>query len=143
MPDLPRGTVTFLFTDIEGSTALWERDRAARWRRRSRASWPSCIAASQPTTASSTRPSAMRIQAAFPTAARRGAPRRSPPSGRSWPKPGPIARDRCGCAWRCMPGKPTPDARGDYLAAPLNRLCAAPGDRPWRPDPPDRRRCSN
>jgi predicted ATPase/class 3 adenylate cyclase len=29
MPDLPRGTVTFLFTDIEGSTALWERDRSA------------------------------------------------------------------------------------------------------------------
>ena len=29
MTDLPRGTVTFLFTDIEGSTALWERDRAA------------------------------------------------------------------------------------------------------------------
>ena len=26
MVDLPRGTVTFLFTDIEGSTALWERD---------------------------------------------------------------------------------------------------------------------
>jgi predicted ATPase/class 3 adenylate cyclase len=29
MPELPRGTVTFLFTDIEGSTALWERDRQA------------------------------------------------------------------------------------------------------------------
>src|SRR5215207_98789 len=28
-PDLPRGTVTFLFTDIEGSTALWERDQVA------------------------------------------------------------------------------------------------------------------
>src|SRR5215204_2865135 len=27
MSDLPSGTVTFLFTDIEGSTALWERDR--------------------------------------------------------------------------------------------------------------------
>src|SRR5215212_5530726 len=29
MAELPRGTVTFLFTDIEGSTALWERDRQA------------------------------------------------------------------------------------------------------------------
>src|SRR3954465_9473384 len=29
MSDLPSGTVTFLFTDIEGSTALWERDRQA------------------------------------------------------------------------------------------------------------------
>src|SRR5829696_6136472 len=29
MPDLPSGTVSFLFTDIAGSTALWERDRSA------------------------------------------------------------------------------------------------------------------
>src|SRR4051812_1703559 len=29
MGTLPSGTVTFLFTDIEGSTALWEQDRAA------------------------------------------------------------------------------------------------------------------
>ncbi len=29
MPDLPRGTVAFLFTDIEGSTRLWERYAAA------------------------------------------------------------------------------------------------------------------
>ena len=29
MPPLPTGTVTFLFTDIAGSTALWERDRDA------------------------------------------------------------------------------------------------------------------
>src|SRR5688572_7519663 len=28
-PGLPRGTVAFLFTDIEGSTRLWERDATA------------------------------------------------------------------------------------------------------------------
>jgi class 3 adenylate cyclase len=32
MPDLPRGTVTFLFTDLEGSVSLWDRDRAAMGR---------------------------------------------------------------------------------------------------------------
>ncbi len=29
MPDLPSGTVTFLFTDIEGSTARWEQQPQA------------------------------------------------------------------------------------------------------------------
>src|SRR4051812_3736139 len=29
MTDRPRGTVTFLFTDIEGSTRRWERDPTA------------------------------------------------------------------------------------------------------------------
>src|SRR3954451_24018966 len=32
MEDFPRGTVTFLFTDIEGSTRLWETDTPAMWR---------------------------------------------------------------------------------------------------------------
>jgi class 3 adenylate cyclase len=29
MPELPTATVTFLFTDIEGSTRLWEQQPAA------------------------------------------------------------------------------------------------------------------
>lgn len=29
MAQFPSGTVSFLFTDIAGSTALWERDRTA------------------------------------------------------------------------------------------------------------------
>jgi class 3 adenylate cyclase len=29
MTALPAGAITFLFTDIEGSTRLWERDRPA------------------------------------------------------------------------------------------------------------------
>ena len=29
MPELPTGTVTFLFTDIEGSTTRWEQHRTA------------------------------------------------------------------------------------------------------------------
>src|SRR3712207_6639003 len=29
MPDLPTGTITFLFTDVEGSTKLWERSPEA------------------------------------------------------------------------------------------------------------------
>ena len=29
MADLPTGTITFLFTDIEGSTTRWEQHRAA------------------------------------------------------------------------------------------------------------------
>ena len=32
MPDLPSGTITFLFTDIEGSTARWERGVACATR---------------------------------------------------------------------------------------------------------------
>ena len=121
MPDLPSGTVTFLFTDIEGSTALWERDRAAmRDGGRAAAGHPAQPHRA-PTTGSSTRPSAMAPRPPLHRA--EDALRAALASQRAllaedWGE----SSDRCGCAWRCMPGRPTPDARGDYLAAPLNRL---------------------
>ena len=31
MPEYPSGTVSFLFTDIEGTTKRWERDSTAMW----------------------------------------------------------------------------------------------------------------
>ena len=34
MPQLPTGTVTLLFTDIEGSTKRWEAPAGRRWRPR-------------------------------------------------------------------------------------------------------------
>ena len=90
MPDLPRGTVTFLFTDIEGSTALWERDRAAM-RAAVAGTWPSCTASSPPITGSSTRPSGM-------------APR--PPSlgRRALRPPSPAQRALLAEAWADPPG---------------------------------------
>ena len=104
MPDLPSGTVTFLFTDIEGSTALWERDRAAM-----RAAVDA--AAGHPAEPHR-RPSRGPLQDRrrwHPSrlCLRRGraARRRRRANGRCWPKTGPIRPDRCGCAWRCMPGK--------------------------------------
>ena len=75
MPDLPSGTVTFLFTDIEGSTALWERDRAAMGRRSS-AILRSCGGHRQPTAACSSRVVGDALQAAFPPP-RRPSPRPS------------------------------------------------------------------
>ena len=132
MPDLPRGTVTFLFTDIEGSTALWERDRAAMREavERQLAILQSLIAAHHgvlyKTVGDGT-------QAAFATA--EDALRAALASQRAllaedWGELGPL---RVRMALHA--GEAEPDAHGDYLAAPLNRLVAAAVDWPWRPDP--------
>src|ERR671912_1864697 len=120
MPDLPSGTVTFLFTDIEGSTALWERDRAAMRAAvdRQLAILQSLISAHHgvhfKTIGDGT-------QAAFGTA--EDALRAALASQRAllaedWAEPlGPV---RVRMALHA--GEVEPDARGDYLAAPLNRL---------------------
>jgi class 3 adenylate cyclase len=120
MPDLPRGTVTFLFTDIEASTALWERDRAAMHSavERQLTILHSLITAHHgvlyKTVGDGT-------QAAFGTA--EDALRAAVASQRAllaeaWGEPlGPL---RVRMALHA--GEAGPDPHGDYMAAPLNRL---------------------
>jgi predicted ATPase/class 3 adenylate cyclase len=119
MTALPSGTVTFLFTDIEGSTALWERDRAAMREAvdRQLAILHSLISAHHgvlfKTIGDGT-------QAAFGTAEE--ALRAALASQRAllaedWSELGPL---RVRMALHA--GEAIPDDKGDYLAAPLNRL---------------------
>jgi len=119
MTDLPRGTVTFLFTDIEGSTALWERDRAAMH-----------AAVDRHLSLVRTDIDANggvlfkvvgdAVQAAFPTAPAALAAALDAQRAllaEDWGALGPL---RVRMALHA--GEAEPDARGDYLAAPLNRL---------------------
>ena len=124
MPDLPSGTVTFLFTDIEGSTALWERDREAMGGR-SIGTWPSWVSAI-----------AAHGGVHFKTDRRchaGGLRRRADAlAGAAFDgqrallaEPWPDEIGPCVCAWRCMRRRPT--AGRDYLAPPLNRLARTSG----------------
>jgi class 3 adenylate cyclase len=119
MADLPRGTVTFLLTDIEGSTALWERDRTAmrgvvtQHLALLRAIAEQHRGALYKTVGDGT-------QAAFPTAA--DALRAALEAQRALlaePRPDPPGPLRVRMALHS--GEPEP-GDGDYLAAPLNRL---------------------
>jgi class 3 adenylate cyclase len=119
MTDMPRGTVTFLFTDIEGSTALWERDRAAMHAAVDRhlSLVRTDIDANGGVLFKAIGDA---VQAAFPTAptalaAALGAQRAL--LAEDWGALGPL---RVRMALHA--GEAEPDARGDYLAAPLNRL---------------------
>src|SRR5829696_1998099 len=119
MPDLPRGTVTFLFTDIEGSTARWEGNRYATATAVARhvALLETAIRAYGGTHVKTVGDA---VQAAFPTA---------PQSvtaavigqrallAKDWGEGGLLP-----VRIALHAGEAEPDARGDYLAAPLNRL---------------------
>jgi predicted ATPase/class 3 adenylate cyclase len=119
MPDLPSGTVTFLFTDIEGSTALWERDRQAMAEAVDRhiAMLESAI---QEHGGVHFKTVGDAVQAAFPTAPQAVA---AAVAGQrallvdDWGEIGPL---RVRMALHA--GEAIPNARGDYLATPLNRL---------------------
>src|SRR5687767_8097980 len=118
MAELPRGTVTFLFTDIEGSTALWERDRQAMASAVARhiTLLHDAIAAHGGVHFKTVGDA---VQAAFPTApdavAAALAAQRSIVA-EDWSAVGEL---RIRMALHA--GEATPDERGDYLSAPLNR----------------------
>jgi class 3 adenylate cyclase len=119
MSELPRGTVTFLFTDIEGSTALWERDRVA-----TAAAVAEQIAlldaAIEAHGGVHFKTIGDAVQVAFPTAPAAVAATLAGQHAllaTSWGEAGPL---RVRMALHA--GEAAPDDRGDYLAAPLNRL---------------------
>jgi predicted ATPase/class 3 adenylate cyclase len=119
MAELPTGTVTFLFTDIEGSTRLWERDRAAMAAAVARhvTLLDAAIAAHG---GSHFKTVGDAVQAAFPTAPEAVAGALDAQRSllaEDWGALGPL---RVRMALHA--GEAEPDARGDYLSAPLNRL---------------------
>jgi predicted ATPase/class 3 adenylate cyclase len=119
VPELPRGTVTFLFTDIEGSTALWERDRTAMAQAAARhiALLDAAIAAHGGVHFKTVGDA---IQAAFPTAPDAVAAALDAQRALLAEEWGEIGRLRVRMALHA--GEAEPGGRGDYLAAPLNRL---------------------
>jgi class 3 adenylate cyclase len=119
MTDLPRGTVTFLFTDIEGSTALWERDRQAMAAAVERhiALLDAAIHAHGGIHFKTIGDA---VQAAFPTAPSAIAAALDAQRALLAQDWGEIGSLRVRMALHA--GEAAPDDRGDYLAAPLNRL---------------------
>jgi len=120
MPNLPSGTVTFLFTDIEGSTALWERDRQAmrvaverhlsilRESISAQEGVPFKVVGDALQAAFPVAPNAIMAALAAQTALH----------AETWPQSLGSLRVRMAL----HAGEAMPDDRGDYLAAPLNRL---------------------
>ena len=120
MSNLPSGTVTFLFTDIEGSTALWERDRAAMRAAvdRQLAILQSLIAAHHGVLYKTTGDGTQAAFASAEDALRAAVAAQRALLRETWTDPlGPL---RVRMALHA--GEAAPDAHGDYLAAPLNRL---------------------
>src|SRR5688572_11022378 len=119
MPNLPSGTVTFLFTDIESSTALWERDRAAmataveRHVALLRADIEAHCGVLFKTVGDA-------VQAGFataPDAIAAAVEAQRALLAEDWGEVGALP-----VRMALHAGEAEPDARGDYLAAPLNRL---------------------
>ena len=120
MPELPHGTVAFLFTDIEGSTLLWESDRkamAASVRRH----LVLLRAAIESHNGVLFKVIGDAVQAAFPTASDSvSAAIAGQRAVAAEPWPDELGTLRVRMALHA--GEATPDDRGDYLSPALNRL---------------------
>jgi class 3 adenylate cyclase len=120
MPTLPSGIVSFLFTDVEGSTRLWERDRAAMMRAAQRhdALLGTAIANHHGVLFKHVGDA---VQAAFASphdAVAAAVEAQRALVAEPWPETGSI---RARMAIHC--GEATPDHHGDYHQVPsLNRL---------------------
>jgi predicted ATPase/class 3 adenylate cyclase len=117
--ELPRGTVTFLFTDIEGSTALWERDRQAMRAAvdRQLAILHSLITAHHGVLYKTVGDGTQTAFASAEEALRAAVASQRALLAEDWGELFPI---RVRMALHA--GEAIPDAHGDYLASPLNRL---------------------
>jgi predicted ATPase/class 3 adenylate cyclase len=119
LAELPRGTVTFLFTDIEGSTALSERVRRgiASAVVRHLELLDAAIAAHGGVHFKTVGDA---VQAAFPTAPDAAAAALAAQQSLLAEDWGAVGALRVRMALHA--GEAEPDPRGDYLSAPLNRL---------------------
>jgi class 3 adenylate cyclase len=132
MPDhpFPSGTVTFLFTDIEGSTERWERDRTAMVRAVER-HIALLDAALQAHGGVHFKTIGDAVHAAFPMALQAvvaAVDGQHALLAEDWGDIGPLK-----VRMAVHAGEALPDARGDYLAAPLNRLSDDTDPRRFRP----------
>src|SRR3954453_23863691 len=120
MPDLPSGTVTFLFTDIEGSTALWERDRASMREAVARqlTILHSLIEAHHGVLYKTVGDGTQAVFTSAEDALRAAVAAQRALLAEAWADPAGPVRVRMAL----HAGEANPDERGDYLAAPLNRL---------------------
>jgi class 3 adenylate cyclase len=119
MAELPTGTVTFLFTDFEGSAALWERDRNAMAAAVQR-HIALLDAAIQAHGGVHFKTVGDAVQAAFPMAPQAVAAAVDGQRALLAEDWGTVGTLRVRMALHA--GEASPDARADYLAAPLNRL---------------------
>src|SRR4051812_41384948 len=120
MVDLPTGTVTFLFTDIEGSTALWEQDRAAMRMAVSRqlAILQSLVEAHHGVLYKTFSDCTQAAFASAEDAVRAAVAAQRALLQETWAdSPGPLY-----VRMALHAGEADPDARGAYLAISLNRL---------------------